>query len=197
VFVHKFYEHFMKSGSFFTSWFSTGGVLSLIFTTIFSMPLFILWIGSYSMNLKIIDAFYVYAWVNSWYLGTVYWLIWVFYLVHVIVRGGGSYGTDSATDHGMTVLIVNFVIGATALVMQTVMADRLNFWYVKTQFHAGREVNEAKNNVWTYPASLGSTARSWYNYSDNKKDAQAPIEKAKAEEKTAKAKEENDDFSGW
>ena len=54
------------------------------------------------------------------------------------------------------------LFGFFAIIFQTVWADRFNFWYVKQQFMNGRSVNEAKNNVWPYPAAIGSTGRSNY-----------------------------------
>jgi len=172
----------------FATWYSAAGTFNLIFTAITSVPLFFLWIASYSMNLAVIDAFYSYAWVNTWYIASIYWIIWFMYIIHTLVRNAGTLSPDTLSDHSTTVTIVHMVIGFTALVLQTVLADRFNFWYVKIQYHAGREVNEAKNNVWSYPAAIGSTARSWYNWVDPNRDAQTPIEKANEERNTADAR---------
>jgi len=184
-------EWYLRTKFYFGSIFSAAGTLELIFASIFSLPLMLLWWATYSNNLGTIDAFYVFGFVNNWYLASIYWGIWLLYVIGIMVR---NYGTsqvmgDTYEDHSMAVMISHMILGLCAIVMQTVWADRFNFWYVKTQFLAGRDINSAKNNVWNYPASLGSTARSWYNYTENRRDAQKPIEKAEsirnAEEKAA------------
>jgi len=180
VLVNKWYQP-DHTGFMFKSLFSAAGTLELIFSTIFSMPLMIMWWATYSNNLATIDAFYVYAFVNNWYLATIYWIVWFIYVVSVAIRNYGTMQGDSSDDHSLSVVITSSILGLSAIVMQTVWADRFNFWYVKTQFLAGRDINSAKNNVWNYPASLGSTARSWYNYTENRRDAQKPIQAAESE----------------
>ena len=54
------------------------------------------------------------------------------------------------------------LFGFFAVFFQLFWADRFNLWYVKQQFMNGRSVNEAKNNVWTAPAAIGSTGRTNY-----------------------------------
>lgn len=186
VIGNNWHINYWFKGAFYT-WYSAAGTFNLIFSALTAFPLFLLWIASYSMNLAVIDAFYAFAYVNTWYIASFYWLIWMMYVIHTIVRNLGTLSPDTTKDHSTTVSMVHLVLGFTALVLQTVLADRFNFWYVKIQYHGGRSVNEAKNNVWSYPASLGSTARSWYNYVDTKRDAQTPIEKAKKEKQAAEA----------
>jgi hypothetical protein len=84
------------------------------------------------------------------------------------------------------------VLGAIAVTFQLVWADRFNFWYVKQQVLAGRSTQEAKNGVWSFPAAIGSTGRSHYEYVD------IPEPIVKEEEKTAAEPEQenrtDDDF---
>jgi len=88
----------------------------------------------------------------------------IFLICHIVVRH-----TITDLDHATTVLLINMLSGFVTLVLQLVYADRLNLWYVKAQFFAGRSTNESKQRVWDYPAALGSTARTRYNdYSKDK-----------------------------
>jgi hypothetical protein len=135
----------------------------MILTIIFALPLFFMWLFSYSGNLGVLDAFYIWSYVNSWYYITGFWLLQIFWFVVVSKRNSdGTLTPDTYEDHSMNISIVQMLFGFFAIIFQTVWADRFNFWYVKQQFMNGRSVNDAKNNVWTYPASIGSTGRSNY-----------------------------------
>jgi hypothetical protein len=157
----------------FDNLFAIANALHFIFAMIFPLFQLIWWWGSYSDNLWVIDAFYYWSHVNTWYLATFYWLWQILFLAWIAKE---SDYTNSYKDHALTIMMTNVVFGIAALVLQTVWADRLNLWYVKTQFLAGRTVNESKNNVWGYLGSLGSTARTWYNYTPSGREAQEPLE---------------------
>lgn len=149
-------------GFMFGTWLSAGVAMLFIMTCIFSFPQMLFWWISYSESLGMIDIYYVWSHVNTWYLSSLYWLPVIFMIIHIIKRD-----KVEDMDHSTTILVITLVSGLTALVMNLVWADRLNLWYVKAQFMAGRSTNEAKGNVWNYPAALGSTARTLYNWTDD------------------------------
>ena len=144
------------------TWISAGVAMLFIFTCIFSFPMMLLWWFSYIESLAVIDAFYFVSHINTWYLASFYWLPVIMMIVHIIKREGVE-----ETDHSTTIMVITFVSGLTALILNLIWADRFNLWYVKAQFMAGRSTNEAKGRVWNYPAALGSTARTLYNYTDD------------------------------
>jgi hypothetical protein len=55
----------------------------MILTIIFALPLFFMWLFSYSGNLGVLDAFYIWSYVNSWYYITLYWVLQIFWFVAV------------------------------------------------------------------------------------------------------------------
>jgi len=134
-------EFYVRTGFLFANWFSAAGTLEMIFAGLFHFPLMLIWMASYSQNLAVLDAFYIFCHVNTWWLATLYWLIWIFYIIHIAIRNNGiTVLPDTYDDHSMSVMITMMVLGLLSLVMQTVWADRLNFWYVKQQFLGGRPV---------------------------------------------------------
>jgi len=58
----------------FDDLFAVANPLHFIFAMIFPLFQMIWWWGSYSDNLWVIDAFYYWSNVNTWYLATLYWL---------------------------------------------------------------------------------------------------------------------------
>lgn len=174
-------------------------------TAITAWPLFWMFLASYSGDLQTIDAFYIWSYVNTWYYVSLFWILQIFWFVTVSKRNESNAITpDSTKDHSLNISIVQMLLGIFAIIFQTVWADRLNFWYVKQQFLNGRSVNEAKNNVWEYPASLGSTGRSQYHYENPNRDAQSRVEQARQERNEQQAERDynnsqrsNDDFSLW
>jgi hypothetical protein len=133
------------------------------------------WLLSYIESPAMYDAFYIWSFVNTWYLVTLFWIPMLFFMVHLIVRY-----TISDDDHATTVFIINLLAGVTTLVMQLVWADRFNLWYVKRQFLAGRSVNKAKSMVWSWPAALGTTARTIFNNYDEEVAAEEEAAAPKA-----------------
>lgn len=79
-------------------------------------PLFqmIWWWGSYSDNLWVIDAFYYWSNVNTWYLATLYWL-WQILLLAWVAKDNDY--TNSYSDHALTIMMTNIVFGIAALVL--------------------------------------------------------------------------------
>jgi hypothetical protein len=148
------------------------------------MPLFFMWLATYSNNLDVMDAFYVYAYVNTWYYASLFWIVQLFWVIAIGERNSGmEILPDTYKDHSLSIFIVQMVMAITAIVFQTVWADRFNFWYVKMQFLNGRSVNESKNNVWSYPSAIGSTGRSQYNYTNPNREARTPVEKTVDEQR--------------
>jgi len=94
-------EWYLRTKFYFGSIFSAAGTLELIFASIFSLPLMLLWWATYSNNLGTIDAFYVFGFVNNWYLASIYWGIWLLYVIGIMVRNYGSSQVmgDTYEDH--------------------------------------------------------------------------------------------------
>jgi hypothetical protein len=80
----------------------------MILTIIFALPLFFMWLFSYSGNLGVLDAFYIWSYVNSWYYITLYWLLQIFWFVAVSKRNSvsGTIMPDTYNDTSMNISIV-------------------------------------------------------------------------------------------
>lgn len=179
------------------NWFGIAVWMLFIMSWFTSFLEMIFWWLSYTNVSILIDIFYWLSNVQTWYLASMFWLPVIFLIVHIASRPRG-FLSDDTKDHSSTVLLTTIISGFTGLVLQVIWADRLNLWYVKAQFKQGYSSNEAKNRSWSYPASLGSTARTWYNYTDNyipevEGKEGDNVQDVKAKEEAAKPK--NEDFS--
>jgi hypothetical protein len=82
------------------------GLINLVFSVIFPLPLFILWIMSYSGDTGIIDAFYIWSYVNSWYYITAFWLVnFMWFLAANSKNTLGTVYPDKAGDHSLNIAI--------------------------------------------------------------------------------------------
>lgn len=98
----------------FDNLFAVANPLHFIFAMIFPLFQMIWWWGSYSDNLWVIDAFYYWSNVNTWYLATLYWL-WQILLLAWVAKE--SDYTNSYSDHALTIMMTNVVFGIAALVL--------------------------------------------------------------------------------
>lgn len=71
------------------------------------MPLFFMWLATYSNSLDVIDAFYVYSYVNTWYYASLFWIVQLFWIIAVADRNSSSeILPDTYKDHSMSIFIV-------------------------------------------------------------------------------------------
>jgi len=79
----------------------------MILTGIFALPLFFMWLLSYTGDLGILDAFYMWSYVNSWYYITLFWVLEIFWFVVVSKRNSsGTLTPDTYDDHSMNISIM-------------------------------------------------------------------------------------------
>jgi hypothetical protein len=67
----------------------------------------IMWLLSYSGSVELIDAFYIWGLVNSWYYATLFWVLQLLWWVTVSLRNSwGSVKPDDTDDHSMNISII-------------------------------------------------------------------------------------------
>lgn len=89
------------------TWQSLCGLLNMIFSIIFALPLFFMWLFSYSGSLGVLDAFYIWSYVNSWYYITGFWILQIFWFVASSRKNTSeTIMPDTYDDHSLNISII-------------------------------------------------------------------------------------------
>merc|ERR1711865_130090 len=86
---------------------SAAGLINLILSVFTAMPLFFMWLATYSNSLDVIDAYYVFSYVNTWYYASIFWIVQILWWLSVSKRNSSSeILPDTYKDHSLTISVV-------------------------------------------------------------------------------------------